>query len=344
MRLTGTLDHGLWPELFPERSGRTAEEIERLLCGLRFTEGEDERRHFRMLAPAGWRWRPAEEAQGPPGLLVSLVSDALATAEITVIADDVPREVGPADWALHHLERDGHTLWASREAHTPIGAMADLLTRKEGPRGPLVARTNMAKDGKRIFTITCQAREEEYRRWAGDFQVALASFGLLHPERAPLAERLASYCQLEPAVVGFSYPASWSLEEEALGPDHVDVRLDSIAGDGAAGTLHASARRGATPRRVAADHLARLAHGGVTLDAGPGLTPCAAPEGFTEAASLATTGTRGGAGVEVRALVLATPGVTLLLSRCGPTRAGAAIDWMVCKRAFEIAQETAYVV
>jgi hypothetical protein len=57
-----------------------------------------------MLALAGWRWRPNEEAGSPEGLLASLVSDVAATAEVAVFADEVHREVNPADWTLCRLD------------------------------------------------------------------------------------------------------------------------------------------------------------------------------------------------------------------------------------------------
>lgn len=344
MRRAGTLEDHLWPQLFPERSERTADEVRARMCGLQCNAGGDERRHFRLLVPAGFRLRAPDEAPASPGLLASVVSDEHPGAEISVVVDDLPREVAPADWTWYRLERAGHQLLASREDDTPVGTMADLLTRVQGPRGPVLARSNMAKDGKRIFTITCQAPEHEVPAWARDFHVVLASFALLQPERAPLAEGLASYCQLDPAIVGFSYPASWSVREEAVTPDQLDVRLDSVAGHPAAGAIHASLRGGGSPRRLLADFLGRRAREGTHLDEAPELTPCAAPTGFAEAASLAMTGTHQGLDVELRALVLTTPAAILLLGTCGPTRVRAAADWMVCRRAFEIVTETAYVV
>lgn len=333
-----------WPALFPDQPAGSIEDVRRRMGGLQFTQSADERRHFTLLAPPGFRWRPLEEAQSPDGLLVSLVRPLPETVEIAVFADDVAREVSPAEWALHRLERDGHALWARREAATPIGTMADLLTRKEGPHGAVIARTNMAKDGKRIFTVSCQAGEQEYPQWASDFYVTLASFKLLHPEQMPLAEKLASYCYLHPAVVGFSYPDSWTVAEEALSESECDVRLDAAAGDRGAGSIHLSARADVRPRKLVADHWARLARQGIQLGDRPELAPRTAPDGFLEASSLTATGEQDGQEVEVRAMVLATEKATLLLGTHGPTRARSAVDWMVLKRAFELVRDTVYAV
>jgi hypothetical protein len=338
------LDHSQWATLFPERPAGTPEEISARLGELRFTQSADARLHFRMLAPAGWRWRPNEEAGNPEGLLASLVSDVAATAEIAVFVDDVAREVSPADWTLHRLEREGCSLWARRQAPTPIGTMADLLTRREAPGGAVIARTNMAKDGKRIFTITCRAREDEYPRWAGDFSAVLATFRLSSPEGAPLAEELASYCYLYPAVVGFSYPASWTVAHESLGQTTCDVRLDSMAGDPAAGSILLSARTGVRPRKLAADGFSALEAGGARFEARTDLEPCPPPERFGEAWTMTATGTRDGRDIEARAFVLVSPEATLLLGSCGPTRAASAFDWMVVERAFEMVRHTVYAV
>lgn len=338
------LDHSQWISLFPERPPGAPEEISARLGELRCAQGPDERLHFRMLAPAGWRWRPNEEAGNPAGLLASLVSDVAATAEIAVFADEVRREVSPADWALHRLEREGFLLWAKREARTPVGAMADLLLRRDAPGTSTVVRAGMAKDGQRIFTIACRAREDEYPRWAGDFCAALASFRLSAPERAPLSEQLASYGYLYPAVVGFSYPASWKVAHESLGQTTCDVRLDAVSGDPAAGALLFSARAGVRPRKLAADAFSALEAGGAHFPERADLAPCPPPEGFSEAWTTSVTGTRAGRDIEARALVLASPAAILLLASCGPTRAASAVDWMVVERAFEIARHTVYAV
>jgi hypothetical protein len=344
--LTGPslLEHDQWAALFPERPAGSPEEVSRRMGELRFAQGADERLHFRMLAPAGWRWRPNEEAGSPPGLLASLVSDVAGTAEVAVLADEVRREVSPADWTLHRLEREGYLLWAQRQASTPIGTMADLLVRREAPGGAVIARANMAKDGQRIFTIACRAREEVYPRWAGDFCAVLASFRLSAPERAPLAEPLASYCHLYPAVVGFSYPASWTVGHESLGQATCDVRLDAVSGDPAAGTLLFSARAGVRPRRLAADALSALEAGGASFPERPELAACPPPKDFSEAWTASVAGTRAGRDIEARALVLVSPAATLLLASCGPARAASPVDWMVVERAFDIARHTVYAV
>lgn len=336
-----TLPHDQWPALFPDKPAGTGDEIARRTGGLRFTESADERLHFALSAPLGWRWRPASEANDPPGLLVSLVRGAPVTAEIAVFADEVPRELSPAEWTAHRLEQGGHTLWAKREEYTPIGAMADLLTRRQGPDGERVARTNMAKDGKRIFSITCEARAEDYASLASDFYVALASFKLLHPERAPLAEPLSSYCYLTPAVVGFSYPASWALVEETVSDVEYDVRLDDAGG---AGSIHVSARVGERPRKLLADFLNKLRREGAHFEDRQGLAPCAAPSGFVEAAAMLASGTKDGEAIEVRAAALTTEKATVLVAARGPARDRSAVDWMVHQRAFEIVRDTAYAV
>ncbi len=338
------LDHSQWATLFPERPAGTPEEISARLGELRFTQSADARLHFHMLAPAGWRWRPNEEAGNPEGLLASLVSDAAATAEIAVFVDDVAREVNPADWTLHRLEREGCSLWARRQAPTPIGTMADLLTRREAPGGAVIARTNMAKDGERIFTITCRAREDEYPRWAGDFSAVLATFRLSSPEGAPLAEELASYGYLYPAAVGFSYPASWKVAHESLGQTTCDVRLDSVAGEPSAGSILFSARTGVRPRKLAADCFSALEAGGAHFEARTDLEPSPPPERFGEAWTMTAIGTRDGRDIEARALVLVSPEATLLLGSCGPTRGASAFDWMVVERAFEMVRHTVYAV
>lgn len=340
----GSLDHSQWATLFPERPAGSPEDVSARMGELRFAQGPDERLHFRMLAPAGWRWRPNEEVGSPQGLLASLVSDVAATAEVAVFADEVRREVSPAEWALHRLEREGYSLWARRRAATPIGTMADLLMRREGPGAPAVARVNMAKDGQRIFTLVCRAREEEYPRWAGDFSAILGSFRLVSPERAPLAEALASYCHLYPAVVGFSYPTSWTVAHESLGQTTCDVRLDAVSGDPAAGVLLFSARAGVRPRKLAAGALTALEAGGAHFPERPDLAPCPPPEGFSEAWTSSVRGTRAGRDIEAHALVLASPKAVLLLASCGPTRAAAPVDWMVVERAFDIARHTTYAV
>lgn len=338
------LDPDRWPALFPERPTATPEEIGRRMGELRFTQSPDPHLHFHMLAPTGWRWRPTGEAGNPPGLLASLVSDSAATAEIAVFVDEVPREVHPADWTLLRLERAGHTLQAKRQASTPIGTMADLLTRRESPSPPVFARTNMAKDGKHIFTITCSASEPDYPRWAGDFTAILASFKLTSPERAPLAEPLSSYCYLYPAVVGFSYPASFTVTEETLTPTTCDARLDSIESNPEAGSLHLEARADVRPRKLAADHFAALPHEGQALADDLDLQPCPPPAGFDEAWTITATTTHAGRAIESFALLVTTPKTTLLLARSGPPRATSPFDWMVVDRAFDIARNTLYAV
>jgi hypothetical protein len=341
---TEILDKDKWPAFFPDKPAASADEIGRRMGGLKFEDREDERRHFTLLAPLGWRLIENGEGPSPPGLLVSLVLGAPRKAEIAVFVDDVPREVSPAEWTIHRLEQAGHTLWAKREEYTPIGAMADLLTRREDAQGTFIARTNMAKDGKRIFTITCQAREDEYERLADDFCVTLATFKLLHPERAPLAEPLSSYCYLWPVVTGFSYPESFRLDEEALSDTEYDVRLDNLSGDKAAGSIHVSARLDASPRRLLAALHSKLQRLGAVFDDRPALEPEGAPKGFTEASSVAWTGSDDGGDIELSAIAFSTDKATVLVSTWGPTRARAATDWMVQKRAFEIVRDTVYVV
>lgn len=348
------LDQEQWPALFPDKPAGSGDEAARRMGGLLYDQSADERLHFSLSAPLGWRWRPANEAPDPRGLLVSLVRDvrgargAHVAAEIAVFADDVPREVSPAEWTAHRLEQGGHALWAKREAYTPIGAMADLLTRRETPGGALIARTNMAKDGARIFTITCEARAEDYPALAHDFFVTLASFKLLHPERAPLAEALASYCYLTPAVIGFSYPASWELVEEALTDAVYDVRIDSERerGGEAAGSIYVSARLNERPRKLLSDFLGRLQREGARFGDRPALASFPPPSGFIEASTMTARGALGrdGEAIEVRAAALVTAKATVLVALCGPTRARKPFDWMAQSRAFEIVRDTAYAV
>jgi hypothetical protein len=341
-----TLPKRDWPRLFPDGPVGDEREVRSRLGGLRFTQHEDARLHFEMSAPLGWRWRPSAEVVGAPGLLVSLVQGGADSGEIRVSVDDVPRELAPAEWAMIRLEERGHALWAKREEVTPIGAVADLLTRAEGPDGGVIARTNMAKDGPRIFLVTCQARADEYPAWAGLFYIALATFKLQNPGKVALAEPLAAYSCLHPAVIGFSYPASWEVAEETLTETHCHVRLEDMQGDRPAGSITVLARSNAGKGRLVSEHVERLKQSGVVVGEVPALapSPAPAPELFTAASVLQATGQSAEGEVDVRVMVLEGESGALLLGVHGPTRSRSAVARAVHQRAFEIVRDTAYAV
>jgi hypothetical protein len=339
-----TLPRVDWPRFFPDAPVGQEPEIRSRLGALYFTQHEDPRLHFEMSAPIEWRWRSPAEVSGPPGLLVSLVKDSPEIGEIRVTVDDVPRELSPAEWAMIKLSERGHALWAKREEHTPIGAVADLLTRGEGPEGRFIARTNMAKDGRRIFMITCQAREDEYPTWASDFYIALATFKLLHPEHIPLAERLVTYSCLYPAVIGFTYPASWEVAEDSQTESECLVQLDDLQGGRAAGSITVLGRSEARPRRLVTDYFKRLKQAGVGVDEIPVLAPVPAPEPFKAASMLQVTGRSPEGDVDARVMVLEWRSGAVLLGVHGPTRGRSALAWAIHQRAFEIARETVYAV
>lgn len=332
--------------LFPEMPAISTEEVHARFAGVSFTHSADERLHFTLLAPPGWTWRLPSESPYPAGLLLSLVDGAPGhvVAEIAVAADELPREVSPAEWVRNELERRGHAPVAQREQYGPLGAVADLLTRTEGPGGTFLARTNMVKDGPRLFTLTCQAREDVYPARAGDFFATLASFHLLHPEKKTLAEPLAPFCELYPSTFGFSHPASWRLVREAESETACDVRLDNVDGDRCAGRIFVQARAGGSPRAMMPELLARIEATGVVPEGRPPLAPCDPPEGFVRAFSMVTPARRTDLDAEVRVSAFESEGTCLLLGLSGPARSLSSDWWAINKRAFEIVCESAYVV
>jgi hypothetical protein len=329
--------------LFPDKPALTSDDIARRMGGLRFTGSDDERLHFEMLAPRGWTWRDPAEAKSPPGVLLSLVDESPGKAEISVTADELSREVSPAEWVKNRLERAGHSILAERQEYGAIGAFADVLTEAVGPEGRLLARTNMVKDAGRIFSITCAAREDVFPKRADEFFGSLASFKLLHPENAPLAEPLSTFTELYPAVFGFRYPASWRLVEEVAGTEEAcDVRLDNFDGERCAGRIYVHARAAEQPRKLVSGLFARLEQAGIRALGRPDLAPEAAPEGFLKASSLVSPATYQGDKMEIRAVVLEIEGLSLLLALGGPARAMSADWWAINKRAFEIVRASVY--
>jgi hypothetical protein len=297
-----------------------------------------------MSVPGTWTWRPPAEVSDAPGLLVSLVQGSPDKGEIRVTVDDVPRELSPAEWAMIELSKRGHALWAKREAHTPIGVVADLLTRAEGPDGGVIARTNMAKDGRRIFTITCQAPHDEYPTWASDFGIALATFRLLHPGPRPLAEQVLMVSYLYPAVIGFSHPVSWVATEEADTESECLVRLDDLEADRVVGSMTMHARSETKPDRLVSRYFKRLAQAGVTVDTVPAGSPAPPPEYFTKASMVRATGRSAEGDVDVRGMVLEARFGALLLVVNGPTRERSALPWAIHQRAYEIALDTLFAI
>jgi hypothetical protein len=330
--------------LLPNNPPLSEEDIQRRMGGLEFTVSKDARLHFRLLVPLGWTWRDPNEAKCPPGTLLSLVFGSSSRAEIRVIVDNIPRETSPAEWVLIELERAGHTLVTQSEMDTPIGTLADILTKIDGPDGTMLARTNMAKDGARIFTITCQAREDVYRELAGEFLISLASWKLLAPEKAPLAEPLGTFSELYPAAVGFRYPESWQLASEVLSAEVCDVRLDNLDGDRRTGQIHVQLRAAQRPQKLVSAYLAKLAAAGVELQGRPDLTPCSPRKGFLTAASLVAPAAYKGDPFEVRAHAMEIDGAGLLIAIAGPARSKFPASWAVNKRAFEIVRDSIYAV
>lgn len=67
-------------------------------------------------------------------------------------------------------------------------------------------------------------------------------------------------------------------------------------------------------------------------------------EGFTSAWSTVSAAARGGDEAEIRALVVESPAMTLLIALAGPARSMSADWWAINKRAFEIVLASLYTV
>ncbi|MEZ4293668.1 MAG: hypothetical protein R3B70_01735 [Polyangiaceae bacterium] len=342
-----TLSHEARARLLPGRPEGDEEALRRALAALRYTPEGAPTAHFELSAPLGWQWQPRAESPPVPGLLVSLAEPG-GRGRVLVSMDEVPRELSPADWALMRLEERGHTLLASKSEYTPLGAVADLLTRASPPSGPVLARTNMAKAGRRIFLVTCEAPEDEYPRWAPLFYIALATFRALHRGDAALAEPLDKYLHIHPAVVGFSYPASLQLIEDIRSRDEHALRLVDPAAPGEDTALHPTltlrSLAGARPRRLATEHIERARKSGARFDDLPDLAPLPPPDLFEAASGLDLTGSSPSGDIALRLAVFESEAGAVLLACDGPARARAPFGWAVGRRAFEIVRDTLFLV
>lgn len=335
------LDKARWAELFPDHESFTG--VPRASFVTTSSEGgPSERFHFSIATPRDLRRARLEDLPPREGILAAFVDDR--GAEIAIYGDEVAHELSPADWAELRLERLGHQPWATREQDTPIGRMADLLTRRDQGGSTVIARTNAVKDGKRIFTIVCAAPEARYRELAASFFASLATFQLTQPEGAPRAEALLTYSYLEPAIASLMHPASFELMADGFDEDTFDVRLDARTEKGFLGSLHATVRKEEAPGRFVAEHFARLDAAGIRIDARGPLVDARAPEGFARAFTLDATGTWGTTPVLVQALVLVNDAATVLLATTGPTRAHDGYGWAVSRRALQIARDTVYAI
>ncbi|MFO0588702.1 MAG: hypothetical protein U0441_14225 [Polyangiaceae bacterium] len=326
----------------PEAGGAASERLR----GVRVALAPDARLHFGVLLPRGFTVRVPGPIEGAPGQLLSAVDSPAADAEVSVIADEVPREVNPADWVSDRLASAGHAVIAARRKDGPSGAAGDLLTRVVTASGPHLARTNTVKDGARIFAVTCRAREDRFADLAADYLAVLASFTLLAPERAPLAEPLASFTAIHPAVVGFRHPRSWHNENERADLDAQDVRLDALHEGRCAGRIYVQARlpgRGQKSRLVT-DFVERMRAEGMVLAASLDLEDGPAPEGFDRASFAAVPSSREGAPAELRVATFENEAALILVAVRGPSRASSSYWWAVNKRAFDLVVESLHAV
>lgn len=316
------------------------------LRGVRVAVSPDARLHFSVLVPSGFTVRLPGPLEGAPGQMLSAVDSPSADAEVSVLVDEVPREVSPADWVTDRLAGAGHTMIAARRRNEPSGASGDLLTRVVLASGPHLARTNTVKDGARIFAVTCRAREDRFPDLADDFFAVLASFTLLAPERAPVAEPLASFTAIHPAVVGFRYPQSWQSENERADLDAQDVRLDALHEGRCAGRVYMQARLPGHGRRarLVNDFVERMRAEGMDLPGPIDLAETAVPEGFERASMGSVLSSRAGAPAEVRIATFENEAAVVLVAVRGPSHASSPYWWAVNKRAFDLVVESLHAI
>lgn len=327
--------------LFPTQVESNSSALKAHLAAVRFTQNADLATHFELSAPADFQWTLPAEGDNPP--LVTLRSPA-TTARIQVFRKTVSREIAPADWTQMFLDERGHQVVHSREQTTPLGLMSDVLSATQTPNGTVFARTNTAKAGTDLYTVTCEAPESEFAQLAHFFFITLGTFHLLHPTKQALAEQLRTFSYLYPAIVGFAYPESWGLAEETQTSTECLVRLADLEGARAVGNITVHALAGASSRRLFAQQIELWATHQIEFDSVPDLTPGPPTKLFQtmESADLSGRSPRGP--ISAAVCVLQNDAGHLIIAVDGPSRTHSPFASAVHRRAFELVRDTAYLV
>ncbi|MBK8258703.1 MAG: hypothetical protein IPK82_39355 [Polyangiaceae bacterium] len=327
--------------LFPTQVESNSDTLKAHLAAVRFTQNANPETHFELSAPAAFQWIPPAPAEHPP--LVTLKSPT-TTARIQVFHNTVVREIAPADWTQIFLQERGHQVIHCREQVTPLGLMSDVLSATQTPHGSVFARTNTAKAGTHLYTLTCEAPDNEFPELAQSFFITLGTFHLLHPTKQALAEQLRTFSYLYPAILGFAYPESWGLAEEVQNSAECLVRLADIQGDRALGNITVHALAGASPRRLFAQQTELWAAHQIEFDSVPDLTPAPPTKLFQtmETAHLSGRGPRGP--ISAAVCVLQNEVGHLLIALDGPSKAHSPFASAVHRRAFELVRDTAYLI
>lgn len=310
----------------------------------RFDLAPDARHHFSIALPRDWYVNTAEPVapspEDPVRIAATLASASQRSSRAEVVVFHVAREIAPADWLDIFLQKRGEEVVNRREAESPGGTCADVLSRLVAGRATYVSRWLVLKTGPTLFLVHCSTPQSEYRRFACHFGTAAVTFRLLHPAGGLFAEPMQTLALPIPRGLRVLVPQSWSLLWGAGSNTRaVSFSAYSSVGDRVAGPLTlAGVTRSAEPRAegLVESYLGELRRNRVAVDT-PVLTAGSAYPPFDAVWQGRAEGHREGEPVEVRAFVGRTERGWFLAGLLGPSRSTSSWVWAVNRRAFDIA-------
>ncbi len=327
---------------FPVDNPLMKHQVEQYFYACSVRRCAEERFHFRMMLPHGWK--TVDLSAAPPTLeapstLVVFQSAGSPDATIQVHAIQLAREMSPADALAFYHSAVGETVVEERTLDTPGGAVVDVLTRCETVQGPRISRWLTIKDYDCLFVLQACCPENEYRRQALAFFVALTSCQLLQPVGWPLVENLRSFSRRHPGDFCLFYPESWTLTVEAGSNEQVlGVRLmnqvgDAVLGEMAVTTLDRDAED--RPQALVDAYLDGLRHAGMPVSP-VSLTPCASIGGFLKTWQGQAQISQSDGAMEVHVRIGKRPDAWFMLVLFTPSRDTNILAWAMNTRAFDI--------
>jgi hypothetical protein len=331
---------------FPTQSAAELPGARQAYLRFRYALAADPRYHFSIVLPRGWRVDTAAPVAPSPDDPVQVpatfvVARGLRTrAEILLF--HLARDVAPADWLDILLDQRGEQVLARREAASPGGLCADVLTRFTAGRGGFVSRWTALKTGPTLFVVHCSAPAAEYPQRAVDFATAVTELRLLHPSSWLFAEPMHRLTLPIPSDLAILLPKSWSLRrDDGANTRAVSFSATNFVGDERVGwiTLAGVARSGeSSAESLVANYLCELRRNRVGIHRVPlaAAEACAPFDGVWRGSA---EGLRFGEHVDVRVFVGRCEGGWLLVAGFGPARSANARVWAINRRAFDIAAD-----
>lgn len=333
---------------FPTSIISSKDKIERDFLLLNNTKATDKSLHFKIGMSKKWKMADIQiqelSEENPLVTLALFRRVENPVAEIEVIAAQIPCEIDPANWLVIHLKNHGFKLLQMQRLPSPTGDVGDILAEVETDSGTFVARALAIKDGSRVFSVVCQAQDNNYEEVAEEFYMAISKFNLLNPTGQKYAEPMKPYQIKLPINCKFLFPEVWVEKKDSSPPPFGSAfsLVSFLKGNWMGQFTFASIRRQdeVSYEGLYSNYLEQLEENDIEVEP-IALNPSATGAGFDGMWSgILSAVTDEDEPLEVRCCILAHSSAWLLFAIAGP-------DWELSPeaqsinyRAFQIALET----